>query len=244
MDIITMLVVVVAVIAGAIISAWIASNAMGRYVRELETFMATKAPEPQPIKRREEPKGSTKGEINQKKELGGINEEEIIKKLRQVIDEKVQNVLDEAKRKKERLLMLLDVARGYALGFITEEEYNAFLMKILGELDEFKRLWLARFPSQSDKEKLNQAIAYVARTKLPIELRSKDKEPIRLSPDEALIRMTSSINSALSILDELIKSRGENPAVTPLEIKLSQEVEKLRKKVENLEKRIQELEAL
>lgn len=56
--------------------------------------------------------------------------------------------------------------------------------------------------------------------------------------------MTSSINNAISILDDLIKKRGENPAITPLEIQLSQEVEKLRKKVEDLEKRLQELEAL
>ncbi|ASJ16095.1 hypothetical protein A3L04_02880 [Thermococcus chitonophagus] len=252
MDILTIIVLVVAVVIAVLLSSMLISSMLSKQMRAIQAMIATSTLET-PTREVTTPTksiGSKKAEESFEKERkkvfqGGVNEEEILKKLKQVIDEKVQNVLNEAKRKKERLLMLLDVARGYALGFISEDEYNAFLMKVLAELDEFKRLWLARFPSQSDRDRLNQMISYVARTKLPIEVREKGKErTITLSPDEALIRITSNINSALSILDDLIKKRGENPAVTPLEIQLSQEVEKLRKKVEQLEARLQELEAL
>ena len=88
-------------------------------------------------------------------------------------------------------------------------------------------------------------INYIAKTKLPIVLKSKDgRETVTLPPEEALIKITSNINSAMNVLDELISSRGENPAVTPLETKLAQECEQLRAKVEKLEKRLEEYSAL
>jgi len=238
-------VIAVVVLLGMVVTAYIITNAISNQMGELyaallERELKSESPSP----KRTEPKTAPKEEKKQMS-VSGVNEDELIKKLRQVIDEKVQRVLDEARHKKERLLMLLDVARGYTLGYISEDEYNAFLMKVLAELDEFKKLWLARFPSQKDKEKLNQVIAYVARTKLPITVKSKDgKNVITLPPEEALIRMTSSINSAVSILDEMISSRGGNPAVTPLEVKLSQECEKLRAKVEKLERQLEECQAL
>ncbi|MFA4640794.1 hypothetical protein [Pyrococcus kukulkanii] len=250
MDVLTIILMVIVVIVAVLLSSMIVSNMLSKQMRAIQAMIATSTletptKEVTQVKTSEGKKAEESFEKERKKVFQGVNEEEILKKLKQVIDEKVQNVLNEAKKKKERLLMLLDVARGYALGFISEDEYNAFLMKVLSELDEFKRLWLARFPSQNDRDRLNQMIGYVARTKLPIEVREKGKEgTVRLSPDEALIRITSNINSALSILDDLIRKRGENPAVTPLEIQLSQEVEKLRKKVEQLEARLQELEAL
>ncbi|AFK22144.1 hypothetical protein [Pyrococcus sp. ST04] len=253
MDVFSLIVILVAIILAVLLSNIMVSKMMSQQMKNIQALIASatleaptgyerpsrQVPESKPAEKAKEAKTQVQPTTP------GVNEEEILKKLRQVINEKVQNVLEEAKKKKERLLMLLDVARGYALGFISEDEYNAFLMKVLSELDEFKRLWLARFPSQSDRDRLNQMINYVLRTKLPIEVREKGKEgTVRLSPDEALIRITSNINSAISILDDLIKKRGENPAVTPLEIQLSQEVEKLRRKVEQLEARLQELEAL
>ncbi|WP_297548648.1 hypothetical protein [Thermococcus sp.] len=245
MDWIMVAIISIVVLLGMVITAYLITNAVSNQIGELyATLLERELKSESPVKRKEEPKTLPKEEKKQMS-VSGINEDELIKKLRQVIDEKVQKVLDEARHKKERLLMLLDVARGYTLGYISEDEYNAFLMKVLGELDEFKRLWLARFPSPKDKEKLNQAIAYVARTKLPITIKSKDgKSTIKLPPEEALIKMTSSINSAISILDELIASRGGNPAVTPLEVKLSQECEKLRAKVEKLERQLEECQAL
>ncbi|ALM75340.1 hypothetical protein [Thermococcus barophilus] len=244
MDILTVVIVVVAVLIGTIVSAWITSNMLSTHMEEMYSLLRTQAfsakPEVKPEKRTEAIAEKIHQEP-QKQETIKASDEEIIKKLREMIDQKVKNVIEEAKKKKERLLMLLDVARGYTLGYISEDEYNAFLMKVLSELEEFKRLWLARFPSVSEKEKLNTMINYIAKTKLPIEVRAKNtKEVIRLSPEEALIKITSSINNAISILDELIKSKGENPAVTPLEIKLSKEVEKLKKKVEQLERQLEE----
>ncbi|BAA29581.1 hypothetical protein [Pyrococcus horikoshii] len=246
MDVWTVILVVVAVIVGSLIAAWIVSSVVSQQMKSMQALLLSKSIEAESrVERKRKEVIAEKQKNPVKEETKAISEEDIVKRIKQVIDEKVQNVLNEAKKKKERLLMLLDVARGYALGFVSEDEYNAFLMKVLGELDEFKRLWLARYPSPEDRDRLNQIMAYVARTKLPIEVREKGKEgTTRLSPDEALIRMTSSINNAISILDDLIKKRGENPAITPLEIQLSQEVEKLRKKVEDLEKRLQELEAL
>ncbi|AEC52055.1 hypothetical protein PNA2_1139 [Pyrococcus sp. NA2] len=245
MDILTVVLVLVAVIAGALISAWMVSSTLSQQIKNMQALLVTKAAEAETRHQIERKRGEVVAEKSKRESEKRVSEEEIVKRIKQVIDEKVQNVLNEAKKKKERLLMLLDVARGYALGFVSEDEYNAFLMRVLSELDEFKRLWLARYPSTEDRDKLNQVIAYVARTKLPIEVRERGKEgTVKLSPDEALIRMTSSINSAISILDDLIKKRGENPAITPLEIQLQQEVEKLRKKVEDLERRLQELEAL
>jgi len=246
MDVWTVILVVVAVIVGSLIAAWIVSSVVSQQMKSMQALLLSKSIEAESrVERKSKEVIAEKQKNPVKEETKAISEEDIVKRIKQVIDEKVQNVLNEAKKKKERLLMLLDVARGYALGFVSEDEYNAFLMKVLGELDEFKRLWLARYPSPEDRDRLNQIMAYVARTKLPIEVREKGKEgTTRLSPDEALIRMTSSINNAISILDDLIKKRGENPAITPLEIQLSQEVEKLRKKVEDLEKRLQELEAL
>ncbi|WP_367884734.1 hypothetical protein [Thermococcus sp. JCM 11816] len=56
--------------------------------------------------------------------------------------------------------------------------------------------------------------------------------------------MTEYINSAVSILDDLIEKRGGDPAVTPLEIRLSNEVRKLQEKVKKLEARLEELSAI
>lgn len=245
MDVMTIAVIAIVMLLGMVVTAYIITNAINNQMGELyaaliERELKSESPAP----KREEPVVSPKEEKKQMS-VSGVNEDELIRKLRQVIDEKVQRVIDEARHKKERLLMLLDVARGYALGYISEDEYNAFLMKVLAELEEFKRLWLARFPSQKDREKLNQVISYVARTKLPVKVKSKDgKTAVELPPEEALIRITSSINNAVGILDELIQSRGENPAVTPLEVKLSQECEKLRAKVEKLEKQLEEYRAV
>lgn len=245
MDVMTIAVIAIVMLLGMVVTAYIITNAINNQMGELyaaliERELKSESPAP----KREEPVVSPKEEKKQMS-VSGVNEDELIRKLRQVIDEKVQRVIDEARHKKERLLMLLDVARGYALGYISEDEYNAFLMKVLAELEEFKRLWLARFPSQKDREKLNQMISYVARTKLPVKVKSKDgKTAVELPPEEALIRITSSINNAVGILDELIQSRGENPAVTPLEVKLSQECEKLRAKVEKLEKQLEEYQAV
>ncbi|AIU68845.1 hypothetical protein TEU_00010 [Thermococcus eurythermalis] len=245
MDVMTIAVIAIVMLLGMVVTAYIITNAINNQMGELyaaliERELKSESPAP----KREEPVVSPREEKKQMS-VSGVNEDELIRKLRQVIDEKVQRVIDEARHKKERLLMLLDVARGYALGYISEDEYNAFLMKVLAELEEFKRLWLARFPSQKDREKLNQVISYVARTKLPVKVKSKDgKTAVELPPEEALIRITSSINNAVGILDELIQSRGENPAVTPLEVKLSQECEKLRAKVEKLEKQLEEYRAI
>lgn len=59
-----------------------------------------------------------------------------------------------------------------------------------------------------------------------------------------MIKMTEYINSAVSILDDLIEKRGGDPAVTPLEIRLSNEVRKLQEKVKKLEARLEELSAI
>jgi len=239
-------IIALVVLIGAIISAYIISNTISNQMSELYVMLMERelkeSGKPTPTTPPSKTKKEETSVVEQKTmKVSSLNEEELIKKLRQVIDEKVEKVLDEAKHKKEKLLMLLDVARGYTLGYITEDEYNAFLMKILSELEEFKRLWLARFPSQKDREKLNLIINYIAKTKLPIVLKSKNgKDTITLPPEEALIKITNNINSALNILDELISSRGENPAVTPLEIKLFQECEKLRSKIEKLERQLEE----
>lgn len=248
MDWLMVAVIAVVVLAGTILSAYIVSSAINNQMGELYTVLIERElresrESTPPRQKREEAKVEEKPK--EKMSVSGVNEEELIRKLRQVIDQKVEKVLDEAKHRKEKLLMLLDVARGYTLGYVTEDEYNAFLMKVLAEMDEFKRLWLAKFPSQKDREKLNTMINYIAKTKLPIVVRSKDgKSSMKLPPEEALIRITSNINSAINVLDDLISSRGENPAVTPLEIKLSKECEALRAKVEKLERQLEEYGAL
>ncbi|WP_148883495.1 hypothetical protein [Thermococcus aciditolerans] len=249
MDWVMIAVIAVVVLLGTVLSAYIISNTLNNQMGELYAVLVERelressaASRPGGTKQQ---KAATVVEQPKKMSVSGVNEEELIQKLRKVIDEKVQNVLNEAKREKERLGMLLDVARGYTLGYVSEEEYNAFLMKVLAELDEFKRLWLARFPSQRDREKLNLMMNYVAKTKLPVVVRSKDgKSQMTLPPEEALIKITSNINSAINIIDELIEGRGENPAVTPLEVKLTQECEKLRSKLERLERQLEEYNAL
>ncbi|NJE62587.1 hypothetical protein [Thermococcus sp. 21S7] len=249
MDWVMIAVIAVVVLLGTVLSAYMISNTLNNQMSELYAVLVERElRESSTASRQGEPKQKkpvTATEQPKKMNVSGVNEEELLKKLKEAIDEKVQNVLEEAKRKKERLLMLMDVMRGYTLGYISEDEYNAFLMKVLAELDEFKRLWLARFPSQRDKERLNQAIAYVSRTKLPIVVKSKTgKEQMTLPPEEALIKVTSNINSAIEILDGLIKSRGENPAVTPLEVKLYKECENLKAKVERLERQLEEYSTL
>lgn len=252
MDWVVLAVIVAVVIIGTALSAYIISATINSRMNDIYAAILEKELREEEISRKKQevpPEGKTvplhSESVKREQKTTGINEEELLKRLRAAIDEKVQNVLEEAKKKKERLLMLLDMMRGYTLGYITEDEYNAFLIKVISEMDEFKRLWLARFPSQKDKEKLNQIIHYIGRTKLPIVAKSKNgKGQITLPPEEALIRVTSNINSAIDILDELIKSRGENPAVTPLEIKLSKECENLRAKVERLERQLEEYSAL
>ncbi|WP_010477547.1 hypothetical protein [Thermococcus zilligii] len=169
------------------------------------------------------------------------NEEELVNRLREVLNERMSRILDEAKEKKSRLLTLLDFARGYALGYVSEDDYNAFLIKVLNELDEFKRLWLMKFPSRNDKEKLELMMSYVAKAKLPVAVKTKEKGVITLTHEEALIKITEYLNSAMAILDELIERAGESPAITPLEIKLSNEVKKLQEKVKRLEERLGEM---
>ena len=247
MDWVMIAVIAVVVLVGTVLSAYIVSSVVSNQMGELYSVLVerelkeSRKPAPSPTREKKEEAGPERKKMS----VSGVNEEELIRKLRQVIDEKVERVLEEAKGRKEKLLMLLDVARGYTLGYITEDEYNAFLMKVLSELDEFKRLWLAKFPSQKDRERLNLMINYIAKTKLPIIVKSRDgKETMKLPPEEALIKITSNINSAVGILDELVSNRGGNPAVTPLEVKLSQECEKLRAKVEKLERQLEEYSAL
>ncbi|WP_367884735.1 hypothetical protein [Thermococcus sp. JCM 11816] len=46
---------------------------------------------------------------------------------------------------------------------------------MLNELEEFKRLWLMKFPAKKDKEQLELMITYVSKTKLPLAIKTKDK---------------------------------------------------------------------
>jgi len=239
MDLLTAGIILVGMIAGIIIAAALVSKIMSAQYEQLYEML--KASPTQGTTSYQKSLSTSKNDKEKKQQ---VDEKELLKKLREVIDAKVSNVMEEAKQKKERLLMLLDVARGYTLGYVTAEEYNMFLIKVLNELEDFKRLWLAKFPSSKDKEHLELLIKYVAATKLPITIKTKDKNTLELSPEEALIRITSSINSAVEILDRLMESRNENPAVTPLEVKLTNEVEKLQKKLKGLEKQLEELRML
>jgi len=239
MDLLTTGIILVGMIVGIIIAAVLVSKIMSAQYEQLYEML--KASPTQESASYQKPLPIPK---NDKEKRQQVDEKELLKKLREVIDAKVGNVMEEAKQKKERLLMLLDVARGYTLGYVTAEEYNMFLIKILNELEEFKRLWLAKFPSSKDKEHLELLIKYVSATKLPITLKTRDKNTLELSPEEALIRITNSINSAIEILDKLMESRNENPAVTPLEVKLTNEVEKLQKKLKRLENQLEELRTL
>jgi len=239
MDLLTTGIILVGMIVGIIIAAVLVSKIMSAQYEQLYEML--KASPTQESAFYQKPLPIPK---NDKEKRQQVDEKELLKKLREVIDAKVGNVMEEAKQKKERLLMLLDVARGYTLGYVTAEEYNMFLIKILNELEEFKRLWLAKFPSSKDKEHLELLIKYVSATKLPITLKTRDKNTLELSPEEALIRITNSINSAIEILDKLMESRNENPAVTPLEVKLTNEVEKLQKKLKRLENQLEELRTL
>jgi len=184
MDLTTIAAIVGGIIIAVLLSAWMVSRMMSAQYAELYTMLHRET-----VSQQSAPKVETKskGQKTSAAVSEAINEEEVLNKLRKVIDEKVKIVLDEAKHRKERLLTLLDIARGYTLGYVTIDEYNAFLIKILNELNDFKRLWLARFPSSKDKEQLDIMINYVARTKLPIEVRTKDKNTIKLSSEEALI---------------------------------------------------------
>jgi len=236
MDLLTAGIILVGMIAGIVIAAALVSKIMSAQYEQLYEML--KASPTQEATSHQKPISTPN---NKEKRQQEVDEKELLKKLREVIDAKVSNVMEEAKQKKERLIMLLDVARGYTLGYVTAEEYNMFLIKVLNELEEFKRLWLAKFPSSKDKEHLELLIKYVAATKLPITLKTKNKNTVELSPEEALIRITNSINSAIEILDKLMESRNENPAVTPLEVKLTNEVEKLQKKLKGLENQLEEL---
>jgi len=234
MDIGTLGVILVGMIVGIVTAAVLVSKIISTQYEQLYEMMKV------PPKHDEMPSSAPTPQSNKTKKEE-INEKELLKKLREAIDSKVSNIMVEAKQKKERLITLHDVAKGYALGYVTAEEYNMFLIKILNELEDFKRLWLTRFPSSKDKEHLELLIKYIATTKLPITIKTKDKKSLELPPEEALIKITSTINGAIEVLDRLIESRNENPAITPLEIKLSKEVERLQKKLEGVERQLEEL---
>lgn len=250
MEAVTVVVIVAALLLAVVVSALITSRVIGMYFNRLYEAIGAgggkereSAPVTEPkveaqIKAEEKPKpeGTKQGRS------APVDEEELVKRIRQMINERISRLLDEAKAKKSRILTLLDFARGYALGFVSEEEYNAFLERVLNELEEFKRLWIMKYPSKKDKEQLEVMIGYVAKTKLPITIKAKDKGVVRLSNEEALIKITEYLNSALSILDKLIERAGGDPAITPLEVRLSNEVKKLQEKVKRLEERLQEIE--
>ena len=127
MDVLTIILMVIVVVVAVLLSSMIVSSMLSKQMRTIQAMIATSTletptKEVTQVKTSEGRKAEESFEKERKKVFQGVNEEEILKKLKQVINEKVQNVLNEAKKKKERLLMLLDVARGYALGFISEEE--------------------------------------------------------------------------------------------------------------------------
>jgi len=251
MDAVTAGLVVGALIVAVVLSVLMTTKIVGMYFDKLYNIMKAekiqehKSPDVNheivgERKPKETPKSEKPQETQQTSQV--VNEEELVKQIRQMINERISKLLDEAKAKKSRILTLLDFARGYALGFVSEEEYNAFLTRVLSELEEFKRLWIMKFPSKKDKEQLEIMIGYVAKTKLPITLKTKDRGVIKLSNEEALIKITEYLNSALSILDKLIERAGGEAAITPLEIKLSNEVKKLQEKIKRLEEQLQEME--
>ncbi len=247
MDMTTLIVVLGGFAGTVLIVAFLVSRMMRAYTDEIYRLIQSsgrierEVPAPISASTSVTEKEQAPSSQQPEKTTPAVNEEEFVKKLREVLNERMAKILDEAKAKKARLLTLLDFGRGYALGYVSEDDYNAFLAKVLSELDEFKRLWLMKFPSRKDKEQLELMISYVAKTKLPITIKTKDKGVITLTHEEALIKITEYINSAISILDSLIEKAGENPAITPLEIKLSQEVQKLQEKVKKLEERLEEM---
>lgn len=243
MDTMTVVLVLGGFIGTALLVVFLVSRMMSAYTNEMYRLMKStreerSAPTPVSAPPRKVVKESAQP---QQKGAPAMNEEELVKKLREVLNERMAKIMDEAKAKKTRLLTLLDFARGYALGYVSEDDYNAFLVKVLSELDEFKRLWLMKFPSKKDKEQLELMMNYVAKAKLPVTVKTKDRGVIELTHEEALIRITEYINSAISILDGLIERAGESPAITPLEVKLSQEVQKLQEKIKRLEARIEQM---
>ncbi|BAD84829.1 hypothetical protein, conserved, containing leucine zipper motif [Thermococcus kodakarensis KOD1] len=251
MDVITLVVLLIGIVVAVGISAFLVSRMMQSYTREIYQVLESTIAESRsvaPVQTAPEvTEGANESELKLKtpqKTKVTKNEEELLEQLRSIINERMGKILDEAKEKKKRILTLLDFARGYALGYVTEDDYNAFLVKVLNELEEFKRLWLMKFPAKKDKEQLELMITYVSKTKLPLAIKTKDKGTIVLKHEEALIKMTEYINSAVSILDDLIEKRGGDPAVTPLEIRLSNEVRKLQEKVKKLEARLEELSAI
>lgn len=230
-------------IGTALLVVFLVSRMMSAYTSEMYHLMNSvreeKLSPPAPI--RTSSSNVVKEKPKPQKAPQGVNEEEVVNKLREVLNERMAKIFDEAKGKKTRLLTLLDFARGYALGYVSEDDYNAFLVKVLAELDEFKRLWLMKFPFKRDKEQLELMMNYVAKAKLPVTVKTKDKGIIALTHEEALIGITEYINNAISILDALIERAGEIPAITPLEVKLSQEVQRLQEKVKRLEARIEQM---
>ncbi len=249
MDTATLILVLGGFIGTALVVVFLVSRMMRAYTDEIYHLIKSSesservvpAPVSTPSSVAEKEQAPSNQQPQPQKSTPAVNEEEFVKKLREVLNERMAKILDEAKAKKARLLTLLDFGRGYALGYVSEDDYNAFLVKVLSELDEFKRLWLMKFPSRKDKEQLELMISYVAKAKLPVTIRTKDKGVITLTHEEALIKITEYINSAISILDSLIERAGESPAITPLEIKLSQEVQKLQEKVKRLEERLEEM---
>ncbi|WP_048151468.1 hypothetical protein [Palaeococcus ferrophilus] len=243
MDTTTVVLILGGFIGTALLVVFLVSRMMSAYTSEIYHLMkSTREEKPSPPAPVSAPSRNVAKEIAKpQKGPQAVNEEELVKKLREVLNERMAKILDEAKGKKMRLLTLLDFARGYALGYVSEDDYNAFLVKVLAELDEFKRLWLMKFPSKKDKEQLELMMSYVAKAKLPVSVKTKDKGIITLTHEEALIRITEYLNNAISILDALIERAGESPAITPLEVKLSQEVQKLQEKVKRLEARIEQM---
>ncbi|ASJ02868.1 hypothetical protein A3L09_06150 [Thermococcus profundus] len=245
MDTATLLLILGGFIGTILVVVVLISKMMSTYTSEIYELLRSSRPELQevPVQEKASP---PKVESAPTKIQGTVpkptaSEEELVRKLREILNERMGKIIDEAKDKKNRLLTLLDFARGYALGYVSEDDYNAFLIKVLNELDEFKRLWLMKFPSRKDKEKLELMMSYVAKAKLPVAVKTKDKGIITLTHEEALIKITEYLNSAMTILDELIEKAGESPAITPLEIKLSNEVKKLQEKVKRLEERLEEM---
>lgn len=184
MDVITLVVLLIGIVVAVGISAFLVSRMMQSYTREIYQVLESTIAESRSVAPVQTAPEVTEGGANEselklktppQKTKVTKNEEELLEQLRSIINERMGKILDEAKEKKKRILTLLDFARGYALGYVTEDDYNAFLVKVLNELEEFKRLWLMKFPAKKDKEQLELMITYVSKTKLPLAIKTKDK---------------------------------------------------------------------
>lgn len=61
-------------------------------------------------------------------------------------------IFDEVKEKKKCIFILLDFVRGYVFGYVMEDDYNVFFVKVFNEFEEFKRFWFMKFLVKKDKE--------------------------------------------------------------------------------------------